>query len=384
MKMNIVKPSIYDDFVCVGKECIFTCCGGWGIPIEEEVWRKCREYEEKIEYDSKLNIYKLKMDSRDLCPFLDEFQLCTLVLKKKDLCTTCREFPRVCMISLNKEKSLMLDCPQVVALLEKLEGPLTFLTESVEEIGCMEEEHTELIKGNETMKLIHNIRVRMIVWMQKRELPLWYRIFFSAFCLKKMGEMVEWNEMEEKMEKMMSKQYYEKILAGIDHIVCDRHKQFEEIRSIIIQLNGFLLLPLMDDKSGSRSKAIRLMAKNQDCNFEEYAELYDKWETGKKAEFDVLLENIVVYQWFQYTSPGNCITFMHNNFLAIILEFLLVRHFSILSYAIWGEDGIELQFLVALAARTMRIRKDNNDYKEWLGEMEKDILSTANLYCLLK
>ena len=45
---------------------------------------------------------------------------------------------------------------------------------------------------------------------------------------------------------------------------------------------------------------------------------------------------------------------------------------------------VTLRFIIALASRAIRIRKDNNDYKEWLEEMEKGILSAANLYCLLK
>lgn len=92
--MHIVKPIIYDKFECVGKECIFTCCGGWEIPVEEEICTKCKEYEGNVEYDSKLNIYKMKMDNRTVCPFLNESQLCTLVLQGKELSTTCREFPR--------------------------------------------------------------------------------------------------------------------------------------------------------------------------------------------------------------------------------------------------------------------------------------------------
>ena len=374
--MHIVKPIIYDKFECVGKECIFTCCGGWEIPVEEEICTKCKEYEGNVEYDSKLNIYKMKMDNRTVCPFLNESQLCTLVLQGKELSTTCREFPRTYANTGVMEKNLMLDCPQVVALLENLKEPLVFIEEEDGKVDCNEEE-------NEEVTLFHDIRIGIIAWLQKRELPLWYRIFFTAFCLNKIDRMSGRGEIENEMGKMLSKQYYETLLASISSIACDSRKQFEEIRSIIIQLNGFLLLPLMDDKSESRSKALRLMVKNQDCSFEEYQELYSRWEREQAVGFEILSENIAVYQWFQFSSQGK--DFMRSNFLAILLEYLLIRHFSILSYAIWGEyDVVTLRFIIALASRAIRIRKDNNDYQEWLEEMEKGNLSAANLYCLIK
>ena len=383
--MNIIKPDIYDKFECAGKDCIFTCCGGWGIPIEEEIYTKCSEYKENTEYDSELGIYKIKMNGRGMCPFLDEDQLCTLVLGEKDLGETCRKFPRICTVTTEKEKSLMLDCPQAVALLEKLKEPISFVTESGEKSGCSEEEKAKYPELNDSMILIRNIRVRIMDWLQKRELPLWYRIFFGAFCLNRIDKMTEWSGIKSEIEKMLSKEYYEAMLVSINRITFDKYKQFEEIRNIIIQLNGFLLCPLMDDKSGSRNKAIRLMAKNQDCSFEEYEELCVKWKNDKETEFDILLEKVIAYQWFQYSAQGNCKDFMYHNFLAIILEFLLIRRFSILSYSVFGKcESEEMRFIIALASRAGRIRKNNHDYNEWIEEMEKGSLSIANLYCLLR
>lgn len=383
--MKIFKPSIYDEFECIGKECIFTCCGGWGIPVEKEICTKCSEYGKNTEYDSGLDIYKIKMNDKSMCPFLNEAQLCTLVLKGKELGETCRKFPRICTITTKKEKSLMLDCPQAVALLEKMEGPISFVTEDEEESGYNEEEKVELAALNESVTLLQDIRVRIMDWLQKRELPLWYRIFFGAFCLNRINNMTEWSEIKSGIEKMLSEEYYEAMLASVNRIAFDKHKQFEEIRDIIIQWNGFLLCPLMDDKSGSRNKAIRLMAKNQDCSFEEYEELCIQWKKEKETEFEILLEKVIAYQWFQYSSQGNCKDFMYHNFLAVILEFLLIRRFSILSYSVFGKCGSEeMRFIIALASRAGRIRKNNHDYNEWIEEVERGSLSTANLYCLLR
>ena len=32
-----LKPVFYDDFECLGDKCLYTCCGGWGIPFTPEM-----------------------------------------------------------------------------------------------------------------------------------------------------------------------------------------------------------------------------------------------------------------------------------------------------------------------------------------------------------
>ena len=41
--MNILKPVFYDTFSCVGSDCLFTCCGGWCIDVDEKTLKKYRK-----------------------------------------------------------------------------------------------------------------------------------------------------------------------------------------------------------------------------------------------------------------------------------------------------------------------------------------------------
>lgn len=35
--MYNLKPVFYDKFECQGDRCLYTCCGGWGIPFTSEL-----------------------------------------------------------------------------------------------------------------------------------------------------------------------------------------------------------------------------------------------------------------------------------------------------------------------------------------------------------
>ena len=35
--MYNLKPIFYDDFACQGDKCVYTCCGGWGIPFTSQM-----------------------------------------------------------------------------------------------------------------------------------------------------------------------------------------------------------------------------------------------------------------------------------------------------------------------------------------------------------
>ncbi len=79
--MKILKPVYYDEFKCIGSECIDTCCKGWQIQIDKKSYLKYRKT--KGEFSKKLNdsvvrnrkngtelFYAEIKLKEDKCPFL--------------------------------------------------------------------------------------------------------------------------------------------------------------------------------------------------------------------------------------------------------------------------------------------------------------------------
>ena len=102
--MKILATDVFQDFKCVGGECIKTCCKGWNIVIDGETVKKYRESDDPLCREMLDNLIptdnsddmKVKLDADGRCPMLNENGLCRLVLSKGDeyLSEVCQQYPR--------------------------------------------------------------------------------------------------------------------------------------------------------------------------------------------------------------------------------------------------------------------------------------------------
>lgn len=128
--MQQLYPDYYHSFSCTADRCPITCCREWKIGVDAATYRKWEHlppppdvavrrknlcaYTKKVDEQS-----VIKLDSRHLCPFLDDCSLCRLVLTYGDsaLSETCAAFPRETHIfTHHEEKTLMPCCPAVIDL----------------------------------------------------------------------------------------------------------------------------------------------------------------------------------------------------------------------------------------------------------------------------
>lgn len=146
MKNNIkmTYPSYLKDFKCIGGKCESSCCGGWEIYIDKNVFElyKQIENEEMKKYINE-NIFvrdkckninvdygQIKFKQNEICPFLNEEKYCSIQLNfgEEYLSNVCANFPRV----VNKindcfEISLDVSCIEAAKiLLLKEEGIIFF------------------------------------------------------------------------------------------------------------------------------------------------------------------------------------------------------------------------------------------------------------------
>ncbi len=178
----IIEPEFYKDFHCIGGQCSFTCCKEWKIAVDPETkkrWRKlsvpetvlksgrvpkhaCRSSLDKAQ----LSQFVMKKDGGEIiellpnmrCPFLEDTELCRLVLDYGEECLseTCHVFPREMHEFANRtERTLVSCCPEIVDRLYALKE-LHFTKLPYQDLAF-------LLEGKDKLFQIRNI---MMYWLQ--------------------------------------------------------------------------------------------------------------------------------------------------------------------------------------------------------------------------
>ncbi len=178
----VIEPDFYGDFHCIGGQCSFTCCKEWKIAVDHETkkqWRKVDVPETVLESGrvpkhaclstsdkAQLSQFVVKKDGGEIiellpnmrCPFLEDSDLCRLVLDYGEECLseTCHVFPRETHeFSDRTERTLVSCCPEIVDRLHALHE-LHFT-------NLPYQERAFLLKGNDKLFQIRNI---MMYWLK--------------------------------------------------------------------------------------------------------------------------------------------------------------------------------------------------------------------------
>jgi len=125
-----IKTDYYDTFTCSADKCSFTCCQEWKIAVDDDTYIKWNRLSLTKQNNKYLDQYVKQKDGTRVialneqkqCPFLNEQQLCNLVLNFGDevLSETCAIFPRqIHEFADRKEYSLVSCCPEVVDLMNQ-------------------------------------------------------------------------------------------------------------------------------------------------------------------------------------------------------------------------------------------------------------------------
>lgn len=177
-----IEPDFYNDFHCIGGQCSFTCCKEWKIAVDHETkkrWRKMDVPETVLESarvpehacvhasKSTVELYQFvtKKDGADIiellpnmrCPFLEDSELCRLVLDYGEACLskTCHVFPRETHEFPDRtERTLVSCCPEIVDRLHELHE-LHFT-------NLPYQDRVFLLEGNDKLFQIRNI---MMYWL---------------------------------------------------------------------------------------------------------------------------------------------------------------------------------------------------------------------------
>ncbi len=178
----IIEPDFYKDFHCIGGQCSFTCCKEWKIAVDPETkkrWRKLSVPEPVLESGrvpkhacrssldkAQLSQFVMKKDGGEIiellpnmrCPFLEDTELCRLVLDYGEACLseTCHVFPRETHTFADRtERTLVSCCPEIVDRLYTLKK-LHFT-------NLPYQDRAFLLEGKDKLFQIRNI---MMYWLQ--------------------------------------------------------------------------------------------------------------------------------------------------------------------------------------------------------------------------
>ncbi len=200
----VIEPDFYGDFHCIGGQCSFTCCKEWKIAVDHETkkrWRKLSVPEAVLESGrvpehacrstldkAQLSQFVVKKDGGEIiellpnmrCPFLEDTELCRLVLDYGEACLseTCHVFPRETHEFHDRtERTLVSCCPEIVDRLHELKElhftnlpyqDRAFLLEG-NAVGCKERDAAAyrdrafLLEGKDKLFQIRNI---MMYWLK--------------------------------------------------------------------------------------------------------------------------------------------------------------------------------------------------------------------------
>ncbi len=132
--MNI-KTNVYDEFQCVGSECLCNCCHGWTVLIDDataEYYKNIKDdfgvvLNSHLEYQESLG-WSFRLGCDEACVALDSEGLCSVYknLGEEHMSIGCKQFPRLELTLDQKSYFLMLssECEQVIRLLYEMREDL--------------------------------------------------------------------------------------------------------------------------------------------------------------------------------------------------------------------------------------------------------------------
>ena len=365
--MKILKPFYYDDFKCIGGECIDNCCGSnWRIDIDEKTFKKYKKL--KGEWGKKINnnISRNRNNANYLqygkinlknnkCSLLSEDGLCTIHSKLGEnyLCNTCKKYPReIRKYGEIYERNLSISCPEVARYIIKCKDNFSFNLED-EKLSDLDKDYIVNNKYNEKLyNILWDTRSLAMEIIQFKEIEIWKRIAFFKMLTDKVQNLI--NE----------KQYdnYEEVLNNFR----------EQITNIdaINSLDKISVIP--DVKVKFIQSALQVRANNGLNNDKftsliiEYNELFDKGIDFKSnveniikieeelntylKEQENIIENLLIYLIYKYLMKALHTKDLNAEVNNVILSYVMIKMLLLSRYnkndkELNEEDFVEVFYL---------------------------------------
>ena len=317
--MKVLKPFYYDDFKCIGGQCIDNCCSNnWIIDVDEKTYKKYKklkgDWGKRINSNISRNRSKGKENNfrygkinlkNGKCELLTEEGLCTLHrdLGEKYLCMTCKIYPR----EVNKygeiyEKNLSLSCPEVARYLVKNNNVFSFnmddetLTEIEKEVVSYGDDNKRLYP------LLWDSRNLAIEIVQFKEISIWKRIVFLKMLIDKVQNVIknsDYSQYEEILNIFRSQITDINIINSLDNISSIPSVKVKFIQSVLQARKN---IGISNEKFNNLIDEYNELVKNDDENKDTFELVIEKEKEFNiyLKEYQDIFENLLVYLVYKH------------------------------------------------------------------------------------
>ena len=317
--MKVLKPFYYDDFKCIGGQCIDNCCSNnWTIDIDEKTYKKYKklkgDWGKRINSNISRNRSKGKENhfrygkinlKNGKCELLTEEGLCTLHrdLGEKYLCMTCKIYPR----EVNKygeiyEKNLSLSCPEIARYLVKNNNVFSF---NMDDETLTEIEREVVSYGDDNKRLYYLLwdsRNLVIEIVQFKEINLWKRIVFLKMLCDKAQNIIKnsnYSEYEEILNIFRSQITDINVINSLDNISVIPAVKVKFIQSVLQARKN---IGISNEKFNNLIDEYNELVKNDDENKDTFELVIEKEKEFNiyLKEYEDIFENLLVYLVYKH------------------------------------------------------------------------------------
>ena len=316
----------YSNFKCIADKCKFTCCAGWDVNVDEEIYNKWKNHNKGYILDNIMKIddeeqqYFINKETHEVCPFLDKKGLCNIVKKDGEeyLSLTCRSFPRIeNVLGSIKELTLSCACPEVVEIISNINNKINMISESDDNL----QSDLEMFK----------IRQLLVYIVEEYDFSLDKKL---SLCYELLLNLVDAEDKNQVLEKYKDIPYIKEFCDDYDINNIDINEAMEEVK--------YLFLDITENYKDVYQLENVL---KEICTYASVSKdifITEKWNKFNDdfKKYNKLIENFIVFKIFS-SCLNEDIEEILLSFQLIILEYILVRYATFLKWSIHGEIAIE-------------------------------------------
>lgn len=365
--MKVLKPFYYDDFKCIGGQCIDNCCGNnWRIDIDEKTYKKYKKL--KGEWGKKINsnISRKRSNPNYLqygkinlknnkCSLLSEDGLCTIhgSLGENYLCNTCKKYPRdIKKYGEIYERNLSISCPEVARYIIKSKDNFSFNLED-EKLSDLDKDYIVNNKYNEKLyNILWDARSLAMEIIQFKEIEIWKRISFFKMLTDKVQNIInekQYDNYEEVLNNFREQITNIDVINSLDKISVISDVKIKFIQSALqIRINE----GINNEKFNNLIKEYNDLSDNN-LDFKSNVEnIIEKEEEFNKylKEQENIIENLLIYLIYKYLMKSLHTKDLNVEVNNIILSYAMIKMLLLARYnknnkELSEEDFVEVFYL---------------------------------------
>lgn len=295
--MKYLQTDLYHNFNCIGGECKESCCAAdWNIIVDNDTYQRYEKLDDTTKHWIYENIetcedgsYKINMDTKGRCPFLNENNLCNIILKTSEdyISQVCQTYPR--KISTYNEIefcTVSTSCPEAARLLVERDTPIQFYTEENEKRpdgGKNLELFRALLRGYETS----------IEILQNNKLSLGEKYVYLLLLVEEIQPVIEKKEFDKVpliLEKFKNENNRKAMIKSVDNIFSMKLNQW----TMVSLLLNILLSSEIEEKEWLYSNIVGMLNTLNESTYNVWKNKYKKIEVNREKE------NLAVQFIFEY------------------------------------------------------------------------------------